>query len=129
MAFPKKGSRNIEVDGIRFQYKISKLKPISDWRQEGNELNDNFKKYAQQYGLGSVRDATINVVIQSMDNSVSSMFIKCHTLLIDGFLGPEQVIQIKPNQVSQLIRKGLNDGWNPNKKGDYRLELAQKWTN
>ena len=129
MAFPKKGSRHIEVDGISFIYKISKIKPKSDWRQEDNELDENFMKYAQYYGLGSVRDATINIAIQSMDDSISIMFIKCHTLLVDGFLGPEQIIQIKPNQVSQLIRKGLNDGWNPNKKGDYRLEVVQKCTN
>lgn len=128
MAFSKKGSRNIEIEGIRFLYKISKVKPKSDWRSEDNELDKTFMKYAKHYGLGDVKDATINIVIQSASNPSSSMFIKCHTLLVDGFMGQEQIIQIKPNQISQLIKKGLQNGWNPNKKGDYRLELVQKWT-
>jgi len=128
MAFSKKGSRNIEVNGIKFLYKISKIKPKSDWRIENNELEKTFMSYAKNYGLGNVRDSTLNIVVQSDENSFSSMFIKCHTLLVDGFLGPEQIIQITPKHISQLIIKALNNGWNPNQKGDYRLELVQKYT-
>lgn len=127
MTLPKKGSRTIEVDGTLFRYTISRIKPKSDWREEIEELDTNFMRYAKRFGLGNVCDATINITIQSAHNSASSMFIKCHTLIVDGFLGPEQLIQIKPNQISQLIRKSLKDGWKPNIRGDFKLELAQKW--
>lgn len=127
MAFSKKGSRSIELDGVKFLYKTSKIKSKSDWRSEDNELDRTFISYAKLYGLGNVKDATLNIAIQSATEPVSSMFVKCHTLIVDGFLGPEQIIQIKPNLVLQLINIGINDKWNPSKKGNYKLELAQKW--
>jgi len=127
MAFPKKGSRTIVVDGINYLYRVSKIKKKSDWRSEDNELDSTFKSYAKYYGLGSVKDATINIAIQLKTDPVSAMYIKFHTLIVAGFMGPEQILEIKPNQVAQLIQQGLNIGWNPNAKGDFRLELAQKY--
>jgi len=129
MAFPKKGTRKIEVENNLFIYKISKLKKKSDWRTQENELDDKFIQYANFYGLGSVKDATINIAIQLASNPISNMYIKCYTVIVDGFMGPEQIIEIKPNMISQLIKKGMNNGWNPEKEGDFRMELAQKWTN
>lgn len=128
MAFSKKGTRHIEVNNTKFVYKISKLKGESDWRDEENELNETFLKYARHYGLGMVKDVTINIAVQANSNPISKMFIKCHTLLVDGFMGPEQIIQIKPSLVSSLIQKGLMDGWNPEKKGDHRIEIIQQMT-
>ena len=127
MAFPKKGTRKIEVEGYKFCYKVSKLKKKSDWRIPEKELDDKFSKYASYYGLGMVKDANINVAIQLISNPLSSMYIKCHTIIVDGFMGAEQIIQIKPNLISFLIQREINNGWNPETKGDLRIELAQKW--
>jgi hypothetical protein len=129
MAFSSKGIRLIVVNGFRFNYKISKLKKKSKWRKEVNELDETFMKYASHYGLGMVKDATINISVQLTSDPVSNMFVKCHTVLVDGFLGPEQIIEITPKLISNLIKRGLEDGWSPEKKGDYRMELAQKMMN
>lgn len=91
MAIAKKGTRNIEVNGIQFLYKVSKIKKKSDWRQQENELDKSFIKYAQHFGLGMVKDATVNIVVQLAHNPVSSIYVKCHTLVVDGFMGPEQI--------------------------------------
>lgn len=128
MAFPKKGTRQIEVDGILYHYKISKVKHKSDWRAEENELNEEFMKYASYYGLGEVKDATINIAVQLAEQPVSGLFVKIHTLIVNGFMGPEQIIEITPFMVTKLIRKGLKEGWNSSGKGDYRIVLAQKST-
>lgn len=127
MAFPKKGTRKIEVEGNQFFYKISKLKKKSDWRLQENELDEKFMKYASHYGLGMVKDATINIAVQLASNPISNMYIKFHTVIVDGFMGAEQIIEIKPNMISRLIQKGMNDGWDPERQGDFRMELAQKW--
>ena len=64
MGLSNKGSRNIEVDGIKYHFKVSTVKKKSDWRIQSNELDETFMKYASYYNLGDVRDATINVVIE-----------------------------------------------------------------
>ena len=83
-------------------------------------------KYASYYGLGNVQDATINVVIELAITPVSKLLVKIHFLIVDGFMGPEQIISIKPKLVTQLIKKGLIEGWNPGYKGDHQIELIQQ---
>lgn len=126
MAIPKKGARKIIVNKTEFLYKVSKVRSKGEWREQDKELNDTFVQYASYYDLGNVKDSYINIAIQRFENPTSSMFIKIHTLLIDGFMGPEQIITITPNFISKLIVKGLSEGWNPLKKGDYRLTLVDK---
>ena len=128
MAISKNGSRKIIVDEVKYLYKVSKIKNKSGWREQEDELDDTFMKYASYYGLGKVKDITINIVIQLMENPVSNMFIKFNTILVDGFMGAEQITQIKPKLISELINKGLNDGWKPSEKGDYRLSLLETQT-
>jgi hypothetical protein len=128
MAISKKGSRKIIVDNIEYLYKISKVKQKSEWREQEDELDDIFMRYANYYGLGKVKNISINIVIQLKEHPISSFFIKFNTILVDGFMGAEQITQIKPKFISQLIHKGLNDGWKPNKKGNYRLNLLEKNT-
>lgn len=128
MAIPKKGSRKIIVDDIEYIYRVSKPKKKSDWREEENELNENFLNYAQHYGLGQVMDVNFGIVIQLSKKPVSNIFVKYHSIVIDGFLGIEQITQIKPNLIAHLIKTALLDGWNPSEKGDYRLTLAEQNT-
>lgn len=128
MALSKKGTRKIEVDGNHFLYKISKLKSKTDWRAQKDELDDTFMKHARHYGLGNVKDASIHIVIQSATNPISKMYIACHTLIVDGFMGPEQIIQITPKLISILLKKGIKNGWDPTKKEDFKMEIIQKNT-
>ncbi|MEL6672824.1 MAG: hypothetical protein AAFR61_11555 [Bacteroidota bacterium] len=125
MAIAKKGSRNITVDGIAYRYKVSKIKKKSGWREQVDELDETFMKYARYYGLGEVRDITLNIVAHLEENPASHLFVKIQTVLVDGFLGPEQLTQIKPQMVARLIRQGLADGWKPAEKGDARLLLLE----
>ncbi len=125
MAISKKGARKIIVNDVEYLYKVSKIKKKSDWRAQENELNDTFMKYASYYGLGEVRDITINVVIQLMEKPVSDMYIKFNTIILSGFMGPEQITQITPKMIVGLINYGLKNGWKPSEKGDYRLNLVE----
>ena len=128
MAISKKGSRKIVVNQVPYLYKVSKIKKKSDWRTQKDELNDTFMKYASYYGLGQVKDITINVVVQLQERPVSRLLIKVHTILVDGFMGAEQITQIKPQLIAQLITQCLDDGWKPAEKGDFRLNLVEKQT-
>ncbi|KAA3639890.1 MAG: hypothetical protein DWQ02_02905, partial [Bacteroidetes bacterium] len=128
MAISKKGSRNITVNGTAYLYKVSKIKKKSDWREQVDEMNDTFMKYASYYGLGLVKDITINIVTQLKENPVSNLFVKINTVLVDGFLGPEQITQITPKMVADLIGKAIHDGWNPSVKGDFRINLLETET-
>ncbi|WP_338814759.1 hypothetical protein V9L05_05910 [Bernardetia sp. Wsw4-3y2] len=125
MAISKKGSREINVNGIEYLYKVSKIKTKSEWREQADELNDTFVKYASHYGLGKVMDITINIVIQLKDNPVSSLLIKINSILVDGFMGAEQITQIKPKFIADMINKGLNDGWKPSLKGNHSINILE----
>lgn len=128
MALSKKGIRKITIDGKTYQYKISKIKKVSEWKEEDGQLNETFMEYAKYYGLGSVADAVINIIIQSTGFQISRIIVKIHTLLIDGFMGPEQITQVTPRLISHLIKIALEDNWNPQEKPDYRMELAEQNT-
>lgn len=129
MAIPRKGTRKIVVENTSYVFKVSKPRKKSDWRVQKNELDKTFMNYARHYGLGNVKDVTFGIVIQLLDNPVSSIFIKYHSILVDGFLGSEQLTQIQPNFISYIITKAINDGWNPSKKGNFRLNIAEQNTN
>lgn len=128
MAIAKKGTRKIIVKGEKFLYKISKYKTVSDWRASNNELNSTFMKYATQFGLGQVKDIVFNIVIQHLENPVSTMCIKCESILVDGFMGPEQLLKIQPNFIAEQIKQALENGWNPLQKGDYRTSVKHEDT-
>lgn len=126
MAFSKKGLRKIHIDNIAYCYKIGKLKAKSDWREETNELDQTFMHYAAYYGLGQVKDATITIILYPEAYPTSRLFITVHTLLVDGFLGPEQIIQISPSLIAVFIKNAHKKGWKSDKKSDFRIDFAQK---
>lgn len=126
MSISKKGTRKIIVDEIEYLYKVSKPKKKSDWREQENEVNETFIEYASYFGLGKVKDITINIVVQLYNKPVSSLFVKCHSILIDGFMGAEQIMQITPKLVSNLILEAINDDWDPFNKRDYRMNIVEQ---
>lgn len=128
MAISRQGMRNMKLDGVSYHYKISKIKKKSDWRKQQDELDDEFMKYARYYGLDDVREITINVVVQLADVPVSNLFIKCHSLLIDGFMGPAQILDLTQSIIVKFIKKALEEGWAPNKKGDFRAQWIHQNT-
>lgn len=128
MAIPKKGSKKITVNNIEYIYRVSKPKKKSDWRKEENELNENFLTYAEYYGLGQVMDVNYGIVIQLFEKPVSNIFIKYHSIVVDGFLGIEQITQVKPNLITHLIKTAILNGWKPSEKGDYKFNLAEQNT-
>ncbi len=130
MAFSKRGSRRITVDQQLYLYKVGRIKKKSDWRPAGNgELDDSFLNIARHYGLGDVADATLTIAIQAKVDAASSMFVKFYSILVDGFMGSEQVLTVTPAVVASLIRHGLEKGWKPSEKGDVRIEIIEKRDN
>jgi len=125
MAIAKKGARKITINQITYLFKVSKIKKKSDWRAQNDELDETFLKYARYNGIGQVKDITINIVIQLAENPISKMLIKINTILINGFMGAEQITQVKPKLIAELVNIGLNNGWKPSLKGDYRLNLLE----
>ena len=125
MALAKKGTRRISVGQTEYIYKVSRIKKTSELRSGEKELEETFLKFARYYGLGQVMDAVINIVVQLEDNPSSSLFVKCKTIIVDGFMGFEQVLSIKPSLVAGLITQAMEEGWNPERRGDYRMNVAQ----
>lgn len=58
--------------------------------------------------MGKVKDVTINVVIQYKEEPASSMFIKCHIIVVDGFMGIEQITDLSGNIPERKIRNRLS---------------------
>lgn len=125
MSIAKKGSRKIIVNTIAYRWRVPKYKRISDWKIEREVLSEKYMEVAQAYGLGSVADIVFNIPIELYENPKSKIILKYFGLCVDGFMGPEQLAQIKPKLINEIIREALIKGWNPNKKGDIKIELYE----
>jgi len=80
---------------------------------------------AQKYGLGDTVDVLFNFVVELFADPISKIVVKYYGLVIDSFLGFEQFTQIKPPLVAQIIEQAIDNGWTPNQKGDYKVELFE----
>lgn len=101
MTMPRKGSRRIVVAGIPYRWHVSRWKRISGWSPASLELLDRrWLEQARRFGLGDVADVTFSIAVELWDNPVSRIRVRYYAMIIDGFLGPEQLTQIKP----QLVR-------------------------
>ena len=89
-------------------------------------LDEVYYKIAAQYGLGQVADVVFNIPIELYHEPKSKILAKYFGIIIDGFLGIEQVAQIKPGLVTNIIRESLRNGWNPSAKGDYMVEIFER---
>ncbi len=125
MGILKVGSRKITVDGVDYRWRVPRYKKLSDWKNGSNVLSEEYMKVAEYYGLGKVADIVLNIPIELYSNPKSKIELKYFGLCIDGFLGREQLIQIKPQLIVKVIDKALSDGWNPNLKGNYKLKLYE----
>lgn len=125
MSLSKKGTRKIIVNGVYYRWRVSQYQIVSNWRVDAEVIDGKYLEIAQRFGLGDIADVVFNIVIELYDDPKSKMIVKYFGLVVDGFLGPEQFVQIKPKLVSELIGHGTNNGWVPNLKGDYKLEIFE----
>lgn len=126
MSIAKKGSRKITVAEVDYQWRVSRPRRISDWRDECDLLDEVYCKIAAQYGPGQVADVVFNIPIELYREPKSKILAKYFGIIIDGFLGIEQVAQIKPGLVADIIRESLRNGWNPAAKDDYMVEIFER---
>ncbi len=125
MSIQKKGSRKITVNNSDYRWRVSRFRRISDYRVENEVLSEEYIKVAEKYGLGSVADIVFNIPIELYDVPKSKIIVKYFGLCVDGFLGPEQFAQIKPKLISQIIEDAILQGWNPNQKGNFTIEIYE----
>ena len=125
MSISKTGSRKIAVNGVDYRWRVSRYRMVSDWKIEQDILSEDYLKVARQYGLGSVADIIFNIPIELFNDPKSKIILKYFGLCVDGFLGPEQITQVKPQLIAQVIEKSLLNGWNPHCKGDHTIKLYE----
>ncbi|WLQ16402.1 hypothetical protein O5O45_10775 [Hahella aquimaris] len=123
MAMPKKGSREISVDGIDYRWRVSRYRIISDWRKETEVLDERYLKAAERYGLGQVADVVFKITVELRNNPASVISVNYFGLVVDGFLGIDQLVSIKPKLVSEIIRASIQAGWNPESQGNHTVEI------
>lgn len=126
MAITKKGSRKIHVRGCDYRWRVNKFRKVSDWRKESGILQEAYAAAAAKYGLGAVADITFNVPIERYENPVSKIMVKCFGFCVDGFLGIETLMGIKPRTIAAIIEHFLDEGWAPSVKGDRYTELYEQ---
>lgn len=118
MAMPKKGSRSIVVDGQKYRWSV---------RFTEDDTSSN------KYGM----EATVTVSVENYDNPQSMLCIS----YVCGFrygldeaqprsVATGQVMEIMPDQVADMIRDALAQGWKPTiKGGKFLLQIPPrgKW--
>jgi len=123
MAITKKGSKKIIVRGIVFRWRVNAYRIKSVWKSGKETLSNEYLAAATPFRLGDVQDIVFNVPVELYDQPVSKIMITGFSHCIDGFMGPEQIMEIKPKTIANIIERMLDDGWDPSKKGDRNAEL------
>jgi len=123
MAMARKGSRKITVAGIDYRWRVNRPRRISDWRMERERLDEKFCAIAEQYGLREVADVVFHIPIELYSEPTSKILVKYFGLVVDGFLGIEQVTKVKPSLIAEIIREALQNGWQPEEKEDVIVEI------
>lgn len=126
MAITKKGSRKIHVRGCDYRWRVNSFKKVSDWGKESGILQEAYAATAAKYGLGAVADITFHIPIERYENPVSKIMVKCFGFCVDGFLGIETLMEIKPKTIATIIEHFLDAGWDPAVKGDRHTELYEQ---
>jgi hypothetical protein len=126
MTMPRKGSRRIVVAGVAYRWHVSRWKRISGWSPASLELLDpRWLDHARRFGLGDVADVAFSIAVELWDNPVSRTRVRYYAKVIDGFLGFEQLTQIKPQLVRTIVERAIAAGWSPNGRGDFPLEIVE----
>jgi hypothetical protein len=126
MGMAKKGSRKIDVDGTTYRWRVSHWRQVSDWQADAEFLDERFLQAARQFGLGDVAAVLFHVVIERHADPRSRITAKYHSFVVDGFLGFEQLAQIKPGFVAGLIRRCLGTGWDPAGRSSMEVEIFER---
>lgn len=126
MAIAKKGSRKITVQGHIFRWRVNGYSIKSEWRSESKVLSEEYTEIAAKYGLGEIADITFHIPVELYESPASKIIIKCFGFCVDGFLGIEQLLEIKPKTIAAVIEHFLNEGWDPRNKGDRYIELYEQ---
>ncbi|SNR14735.1 hypothetical protein [Tenacibaculum jejuense] len=96
MAIPKKGTRKIDVDGLKFRWLIRKK-----------------ATYTQSvYGIGK-----LHVAIELEENPGTNLFIRTDRKHPND-IETEMVNPITPYDISNWIKQAFELGWNPSKNGN-----------
>jgi hypothetical protein len=126
MTMPRKGSRRIVVAGTAYRWHVSRWRKISGWSPASLELLDpRWLEQARRFGLGDVADVTFNIAVELHDEPVSRIRARYYAMIVDGFLGFEQLTQIKPQLIRTILERALAAGWIPDKRGDFSLEIVE----
>lgn len=126
MTMPRKGSRKIVLAGIAYRWHASRWRKISGWSPASLELLDpRWLEQARRFGLGDVADVAFTIAVELYDKPVSRIRVQYYAMVVDGFLGFEQLTQLKPRLVRTIIERALASGWSPDKSGDFSLEIVE----
>ncbi len=126
MAIPKKGSRKIICREQAYRWLASRDRLVSDWQLDPGKVDPEWLAFAQRYRLGSVAETRITVAIEANENPKGRLILHVYGTSIDGFLGMEHNIQIKPAMIKSVIEQALDAGWNASKNSEFRLALHQE---
>ena len=95
MALPRRGSRNVRVDGRDYRWLIRK--------------KTTYVQGAQQ--------AEMRLAVQSADTPLGQvLLVRLGVSRPDNWISPHQT-PITPARVREIIRAGLLDGWRPQVQG------------
>jgi hypothetical protein len=126
MTLAKKGSRKIVVGGVAYRFHVSRWRKVSDWSPaRAGVLDGRWLARARRHGLGNVADVTFTIAIERQERPVSKILTTYHARVVDGFLGPEQLTSIRPSLVRTIVTRALESGWDPARRGDFRLDIVE----
>ena len=126
MGIGSKGSRKLVVGEQTCRWKVGRPRKVSDWKAaELGMLDSRWEEHARQFGLGATADVVFNLVVEAFEQPASRLVIRIHSRVVDGFLGPEQLLRIGPRTVAGLVLKARAAGWNPVERGDMRFDVFE----
>jgi hypothetical protein len=99
MAIPRRGSRQIAVDGQRFRWSI-RPKPT--------------------HGQADYASATMTFAVEAADHEGRVLHVELARRRPDNWLSwyaKEGIVPVTPSEVAAFIRQALDSGWNPAEPG------------
>jgi len=126
MTMPRKGSRIIVVEDVRYRWRVLPWKNVKNWRPaKAGLLNEAWVQHAQKFGLGEVADGEFDICIEAEEDPRSQAICTYHALVFYGLLAPEKFTQIKPSLVREIILRSRQQGWKPQEKGNFHLNIVE----
>ena len=126
MSIPKKGSRKIICSNQCFRWRVSRDRILSDWKLDATKVDPVWLERAQKHRLGRVADIRITVAIEAFENPAGRILLHVLGTLIDGFLGYEHDVQVKPKMIGAVIEQALDEGWNPSSPQEFKIVMGHE---